>query len=160
MSVSDMRIGQPDLTLNETLGRDVRAESACNVRFTRPDALTSIAEIKTAWRALASTRLHVRSSSIGGFLGYTACVQSFRRYSKEMRCRGRGEQKRTEQGSPCNSIVAAHLFARPSLTEMHDRRWWLTSVARDHYGGNKTARRRIRLDDHSNRNFCNVTIEG
>ena len=34
--------------------------------------------------------------------------------------KGDGKRKRTEQGILCNSIVAAHLLARPSLTEMHD----------------------------------------
>lgn len=102
MLASEMRIGQPDLTLNETVGRDVRAECACNVRFTRPDAPTSAARDQTAWRALASTRLHVRSSSIGGFLGVAAqhaCDRFVVIAKKGARRTGNG-QKESQTGKP------------------------------------------------------------
>lgn len=148
MSASEMRIGQPDLTLNETVGRDVRAESACNLRrflhgLTRRRAQPRSNGV-TCSRIDTITRTIVVDKRIPRH-GYTrhACNDSVVLAKNGARRAGRGRE--SNRGGPmCNSIVAAHLLARPSLTKMHDRWWWLTTVApiaRYHYGGNKTARR-------------------
>lgn len=137
-----------------------RAESACNVRFTWFDAPTNAAAIKR--RDVLSHRRDYtcdRRRFLGGFLGVAVRRACDRSVVKGARIEGRRREERTERRARCSSVVAAYLLVRPSLTEMHDRRWWLTSVARDHYGGNKTLRRRKRLDDRNGIYIHNVTFE-